>query len=143
MKATALLLLIGLMQTVARGQASNMISISALRQQSGIASTHSRADIEHLMKTAHTSGDFEDLADYFECQAEMYAARFEAEQKELDRLLALRYHARSYPAQLENTWNRMASFKALLNKYSEQARTYRERVNIEEMKMALAIKHSD
>lgn len=143
MKAAAVLLLMGFIHIIALGQASNMISISSLRQQSDVGSTYSRADIERLMKTAHTPEDFEQLADYFDHQAEMYAAKYEEEQKELDRLIALRFHARSYPAQLENTRNRMVTFKQLAHKYSDQASAYRRRTNVDTTKAALSPKPSE
>jgi hypothetical protein len=104
-----------------------MISISALRQESDVASAYSPADMKHLMKTAHTEEEFGEIAAYFDRQAEMYAARYEAEEKELYRLLALPYHARSYPAQVESTRNRKDKFKALSHKCSEQAALYRAR----------------
>lgn len=116
-----------------------MISISSLRQESDVASTYRRGDIEHLKKTAHTAEDFGPLADYSEHQAEVYAAKCDSEEKELDRLLALRYHARSYPAQLENTRNRIEHFKALSHKYSEQAALYREREKPEGATGAVAL----
>ena len=111
----------------ALGQASNMISVSTLQQESGLVTALTPADVEHLMKTAQTAEEFERLAAYFDQQAEKYAAKYEAERKELDRLFALRYHARSYAAQVENTQSRMEHFKVLFHKSSEQARLYRGR----------------
>lgn len=129
MKSPFVLLLISVIPACAFGQMSNMISISALRQESAVASTYSPADIKHLVKTAHTQEDFQEIAAYFDRKAETYAARYEAEQKELDRLLALPYHARSYPAQVEGARNRMNHLKALLRNCSEQAALYRARIN--------------
>jgi hypothetical protein len=103
-----------------------MISISALRQESDVASAYSPAEMKHLIKTAHTEEEFGEIAAYFDRQAEMYAERYEAEEKEFYRLLALPYHARSYPAQVEGARNRMDKFKALSHKCSEQAEQYRE-----------------
>lgn len=123
-KARFALLLIALIPAYAFGQASNMISISELRQESSVASAYSPADMKHLMKTAHTEQEFGEIAIYLDRQAETYAARYEAEEKELYRLLALPYHARSYPAQVEGTRNRMDKFKALSRKCSEQAALY-------------------
>lgn len=140
LKPASILFLIYLIPGHAFGQASNMISISALREESNVASAYNLASVQQLMKTAVSAEDFGHLADYFDNQAEIYAARYEDEQNELYRLLALRYHARSYPAQLENTRNRVAHFKELLHKCSEQARAYRERVNAADMKTELAVK---
>jgi hypothetical protein len=126
-KAGFALLLTCVIPACTFGQASSMISISALRQESGVASTFSPADMKHLMKTAHTEQEFGEIAAYLDRQAAMYAARYAAEEKELYRLLALPYHARSYPAQVEGTRNRMDRFKALSHKCSEQAALYRAR----------------
>jgi response regulator of citrate/malate metabolism len=127
-KTPSVLLLACAIPICALGQASNMISISTLQQESAVATAYTRTDIKHLVKTAQTTDEFERLTDYFDRQAEDYAAKNEAEQKELDRLLALRYHARSYPAQVEGTRNRIDHFKALSHKCSEQAALYRARV---------------
>jgi len=124
-KTPSVLLLTCMIPMCALGQASNLISISTLQQESEIATAYTRADIKHMMKTAQTADEFEGLAFYFDRQAEEYAAKYEAEQKELDRLLALRYHARSYPAQVESTRNRIDHFKALSHRCSEQAALYR------------------
>ena len=129
MKARFAPLFILVIPACAFGQASNMISISTLRQESGVASAFSPADMKHLMKTAHTKQEFGEIAAYLDGQAMMYASRYEAEEKELYRLLALPYHARSYPAQVEGTRNRMDKFKALSRKCSEQAALYRARAN--------------
>jgi hypothetical protein len=104
-----------------------MISISALRQESEVGSAYSRAVVKRLMASAQTAVEFEQLAAYFDHQAEIDAAKYEAEEKELYRLLALPYHARSYPAQVENTRNRIDHFKALSHKCSEQAALFRAR----------------
>ena len=126
-KTPSVLLLTCMISICALGQASNMISISTLEKESAVATSYTRADVKRLVKTAQTADEFERLADYFDRQAEDFAAKYEAEQKELDRLLALRYHARSYPAQLEGTRNRMDNFKALSHKCSGQAALYRAR----------------
>lgn len=84
------------------------------RQESEVASAYGRADVKRLMTSAQTAVEFGQLAAYFDRQAEMYAARYEVEELELDRLLALPYHARSYPAQVESTRTRVDHFKGSL-----------------------------
>lgn len=126
-KTPSVLLLTCVIPICALGQASNMISVSILQQESEAATAYTRTDVKHLMKTAQTADEFERLSAYFDRQAEERAAKYEAEQRELDRLLALRYHARSYPAQVESTRNRIDHFKALSRKYSEQSELYRTR----------------
>ena len=127
MKTPSVLLLTCVIPICAFGQAENLISISTLQHESEVAAGYSRTDVKRLMKSAQTADEFEHLAVYFDRQAEEYAAKYDAEQKELDRLLALRYHARSYPAQVEGTRNRIDHFKALSQKCSEQAALYRAR----------------
>jgi hypothetical protein len=90
------------------------------------------------MTSAQTAVEFGQLATYFDRQAEMYAARYETEEKELYRLLALPYHARSYPAQVESTRNRIDHFKALPHKCSEQAALFRAREKADETAGAVA-----
>ncbi len=127
MKTLSLLLLMCLIPKYAPGQALGMVSISTLQQESEVVNGLTRDDVKRLMKTARTADEFEHLAIYFDRQAEECLAKYEAEQKELDRLLALRYHARSYPTQVESTRNRMDHYKTLSHKYTEQAGLYRAR----------------
>ena len=127
MKTPSVLLLTCVIPICALGQASHMVSISTLQQESEVANQYTRADVKRLLQTAHTADEFERLAVYFDRQAEEKAAKCEAEQKELDRLLALRYHARSYPTQVESTRNRIDHFKTLSHRCSEQAALYRAR----------------
>ena len=127
MKTPFVLLLTCVIPIYALGQASHMVSISTLQQESAVANAYTRADIKRLVQTAQTADEFERLAVYFDRQAEENAAKYEAEQKELDRLLALRYHARSYPTQVESTRNRIDHFKTLSHRCSEQAALYRAR----------------
>jgi hypothetical protein len=129
LKSLFALLLICAIPVCTFGQAWNIISISALRQESDVASRYSSADMKHLIKTAHTREEFGEVAAYFDRQAEIDAARYETEKRDLYRLLALRYHARSYSAQVENTRNRMDHFKALSRKCYGQAKLYRACAN--------------
>ena len=139
MKTTAILLLISIISMQSPGQASNMISLSTLQHESEVAAAYGREDIKRMMRTAQTPDEFTRIALYFDRQAEMYAARFEEEQKELDRLLALSYHARSYPAQVENTRNRIERFKAQSRKCTEQANLYRARATADETRGAAVV----
>jgi hypothetical protein len=99
------------------------------------ASSHAK----RLMQTAHSPEEFGQIAAYLDRQAEMYAAKCEAEEMELDRLLALSFHARSYPAQVEGTRNRIDYFKALSHRYSDQADLYHALANADGTKGGAAI----
>jgi hypothetical protein len=138
MKSLFIVLVMCVISVCALGQASNMISISALRQESDVASAYSHADMKRLMRTARTREEFDQIALYFDWQAQMYAAKSHSEENELYRLLALPFHARSYPAQVESTRNQIAHFKALSHKCSEEADLYRARANADGTKGAAA-----
>lgn len=127
MRVLSVLLLMCAIRICALSQGSSMISISDLRQESEVALAYNRADVKRLMRSAQTAVEFGQLAAYFDRQADMYAARYEAEEKEVYRLLALPYHARSYPMQVESTRNRIDHFKSLSHKCSEQAAMFRAR----------------
>lgn len=116
-----------------------MISISTLQHESEVAAAYDREDINRMMRTAQTPNQFTRIGLYFDRQVEMYAAKFEEEQKELDRLLALSYHARSYPAQVEITRNRIERFEAQSHKCTEQANLYRARATADETNGATAV----
>jgi hypothetical protein len=126
-KTLSVLLLTCVIPICALGQTSHMVSISTLQQESEVANVYTRSDVKRLVKAAQTAEEFERLAVYFDRQAEEIAAKFEVEQKELDCLLAFRYHARSYPTQVESTRNRIDHFKTLLHRFSEQAALCRAR----------------
>jgi hypothetical protein len=142
-KSTSVLLLICLISIRSLGQTSNMVSLSTLQHESEVASTYGREDINRLIRTAQTPDEFTRIALYFDRQAEMYATKCEEEQKELDRLLAQYYHPRSYPAQVENTRNRIERFKALYHKCTEQANLYRSRATVDETQGGAAASPSD
>jgi hypothetical protein len=99
----------------------------SLGQSTKGAPQYSRTELKHLMQAARTAADFERLANYFDQKASLYDSKSHLEEKELNRLLALPFHARSYPAQVESTRNRIEHFKALFHTCSEQAATYRAR----------------
>jgi hypothetical protein len=138
-KFPSVLLLMCIISVRALGQASSMISISALRQESEVASAYSREDMKRLIRTAQTPEEFGQIAAYWDRQAETYAAKCDAEEKELYRLLALPFHARSYPAQVESTRDRIDHFKALYRKCAEQANLYHARANADGTKGAVPV----
>lgn len=129
MKTRFALVLICIIPACAFGQTSNTIAISTLREEAHIASVYSPAGMKHLMETAQTEKEFGEIAAYFDRQAQINAAQYEAERKELYGLLAQVYHARGYAEHLETTRNYMNRYKDLSRKYSEQAELYRAREN--------------
>ena len=94
---------------------------------------YTRSEIKQMIRNAQTADDFERLANYFDRRGMEYDAKSQSEEKELSRLLALPFHARSYPTQVENTRNRIDHFKTLSRSCSEAAEICRERVKTGEM----------
>jgi hypothetical protein len=86
-----------------------------------------------MIRDAKTADDFDRVADYLDAKATEYEAKSQSEEQELSRLLALRFHARSYATQVESTRNRIDHFKALSRSCSEEATMYRERVKSGEL----------
>src|ERR1700758_4709349 len=103
-----------------------IIPIQILGQSTNQSPQYTRSELNQMILSAQNAGDFERLANHFEREASNYQTKSESEEKELHRLLALPFHARSYPTQVEGTRNRIARFNALSQKYSEQAAIYRE-----------------
>jgi acetyl-CoA acetyltransferase len=129
-KTLATVLLITAVTLSAQGQST--ISVEHLLSENS-SPRYTRSEIERMTRVAQTADDFQRLADYFDQKALVYDTKSQTEEQELNRLLALPFHARSYATQVESTRIRMDHFKALSHTYSEQAATYRERVTTGEM----------
>jgi hypothetical protein len=50
-----------------------------------------------MIRTAHTSEEFENLSTYFEAKEQEFCKKAEDEKKELDRRLAMPYASSKYP----------------------------------------------
>ena len=72
---------------------------------------YSALEIRKMIHDAKTPDDFRRLADYFDFQAMEFEQRSEVQLKELQRLLALRFHARTYATQVDNTRELMSAIK--------------------------------
>jgi hypothetical protein len=77
------------------------------------------------MRHASTSADYDRLADYFDYRSMQYEQKSDDQLKELQRLLALPYHPRTYPLQVDYTRRLIAHDRAKAEKYSTEADTYR------------------
>ena len=91
---------------------------------------YNSGEMKKLMRHAETPADYEKLADYFDYRSMQYEQRSEDDFKELERLMALPYHARTYPAQVDSTRELIKSDKAKADEYSAQAVTYRAHANV-------------
>lgn len=86
---------------------------------------YSRSEIKKKIRDAKTAEDFSRLADYFDYQSLEYQQKAEEEVKELERLLALRYHARTYSTQLDYTRDLIKKYRIKADECSARATAYR------------------
>jgi hypothetical protein len=89
--------------------------------------SYSNSEIKKMMRDAATPEYFTRLADYFDFRAVEFEQKSRDQVKELERLLALHYHARSYPEQVDQTRRLIWRYKAQADEYSDRANTYRDR----------------
>ena len=82
-------------------------------------------ELKHMMRTAHTSEQYEQLAAYFEHRATDFETKAAQKQRELDDLLAYRYHPKTYAIQVDTARNWMDYFRKEINTCSERAKEYR------------------
>ena len=87
---------------------------------------YSRTEVNNLIRNARTSEDYTRLADYFDYQSLEFQQKAQEQLKELERLAALPYHARSYPAQFANTQELMRRDRTQSHDCSARANAYRE-----------------
>jgi hypothetical protein len=87
-----------------------------------------KSEVKHMISTAHTPSDFQQLADYCDQRSAEFEAKAQQQQKELDRLLALPFHARSYPTEVATTRDLISKYKTQASSSAQQAWEYRERV---------------
>lgn len=112
-------------QSPSRQYAGSRISRMFLDAHAPDQPKYSRSEIKAMIRNAKTPDDFMRLADYFDYQALEYEQKSQDELKELQRLLALRYHARTYPTQVSNTRDLIARYKAKVQECSARADAYR------------------
>ena len=89
-------------------------------------SKYSRSEIKKMIRDANTSADYERLADYFDYRALELEQKSRDEMKELQRLVAGPFHARSYPIQVDSARESIRRYKAQTQECSARAEAYRE-----------------
>ena len=87
---------------------------------------YSRSEIKAMISDAKTSEDFRQLAYYFDYQSLEFDRKADDQAKELQRLLALPFHARSYPTQVENTRELIKTYRIKAKECSARSNAYRE-----------------
>ena len=86
---------------------------------------YSRSEIKSMIRDARTAEDFERLGNYFDYQSLVYKQKAEEQVNELARLLALRYHAKSYPIQVDYTRELLKEYRIKADECSARANAYR------------------
>ena len=87
---------------------------------------YSHSEIKKMIHDAKSPEDFSRLADYFDYQTLEYQQKTQQQVAELERLLALPHHARSYPSQVEVTRDLIKQYRDKAHDCSAQAEAYRE-----------------
>lgn len=87
---------------------------------------YTRSEIKKIMGDAKTPEDFHQLASYFDYQSLEFEQKADRQTAELERLLALPFHARSYSTQVETTRELIKSYTIKAKECSDRASAYRE-----------------
>ena len=87
---------------------------------------YSRTEVNNMIRDARTLEDYTRLADYFDYQSLELQQKAQEQLKELERLAALPYHARTYPTQFASTQELMRRYRAQSHDYSARANVYRK-----------------
>ena len=86
---------------------------------------YSRSEIKKIIRDAKTTEDFDGLANYFEYQSLEFQQKADEEVKELERLLAVRFHPRTYSTQLDYTRELIKKYRSKADECSARATVYR------------------
>lgn len=91
---------------------------------------YSRSEIKQMIHDATTSEDFERLADHFDYQSLELKQKANQEVKELERLLALPFHSRTYGTQVQYTRELIKKYRAKADECSTRASAYRAHTTV-------------
>jgi len=86
---------------------------------------YSRSEIKRMIHDAKTAEDFGRLADYFDYRSLEFQQKADGQVKELERLLALRFHARTYATQLDYTRELIKEYRSKAVECTARATAYR------------------
>jgi hypothetical protein len=86
---------------------------------------YSRSEIKKMIRDARTAEDFERLGNHFDYQSLLFEQKADEQLNELGRLLALRYHAKSYPSQVDYTRELLKEYRTKADECSARASAYR------------------
>ena len=100
---------------------------------------YSASEIRKMIYDAKTPDDFRRLADYLDFRSMEFEQKVEVQLKELQRLLALRFHARIYATQVDNTRELIKRYKSQAQECSDRATAYRARSTLDAEMVASSI----
>lgn len=113
-------------QTYLHGYSKNGISRTFLNAHApDQPPKYSRSEIMKLIRDAKTAEDFERLGNYFDYQSLLFEQKADEQLNELERLVALRYHAKSYPIQVDYTRELLKEYRSKADECSARASAYR------------------
>jgi hypothetical protein len=107
-----------------------LVSVMTIDLAGQASQVYSKSELKRMLSTAQTSDDFNRLAVYFDQRSEEFQLKAGQEENELNRLLALPYHARSYPTQVERTRDLITRYKTQASTSADRAKTYHERAKV-------------
>ena len=100
---------------------------------------YSASEIRKMIYDAKTPDDFSRLADYFDFRSMEFEQKAEAQLKELQRLLALRFHPRIYATQVDNARELIRRYKAQALECSARATAVGARSTVDTEMIASSI----
>lgn len=89
---------------------------------------YSRSEVRNMIHAAKTPDDIGRLADYFDFRAMEFEQKSEQQLKELQRLVALPYRARSYATQVDITRELIKRYGVQSQECSARVAIYRARI---------------
>jgi len=112
-------------KAIARMIIVSSISVSGLSQN--VPASHpkyDRSELKQMVRTAHTSEDFERLATYFDDREQEFRKKAEDEKRELDRRLAMPYASPKYPTPADSARGLLQYYQLKADEFEQRATAY-------------------
>jgi hypothetical protein len=85
---------------------------------------HNRSELKQMIRTAHTSEDFERLATYFGDKEQEFRKKAQDEKRELDRRLAMPYASPKYPTPADSARGLLQYYELKADECGQRATNY-------------------
>ena len=102
-------------------------SIPGLCQTISTAPECHRSELRRMIRTAHTSQEFEKLSVSFQAREREFRNKAEDEKKELARRLAMPYASCKYPTAADSTRGLFQYYQMKADEFAQWAKTYQLR----------------